>query len=163
MRRILLFATVLSFLLLLGRTALAAPAAEATTKYTRLQFKGTAQSPEVYDASYPIMSRSASGSGIATELGQFTLTYHGQIDFTDLSTVESAEFLGVNGNSIKAVGVGQATESATEGIYDLLQIYKITGGTGRFSGAKGTITMNRIVNFASGLTSSTFEGYVLIP
>ena len=163
MRRILLFATVLSFLLLLGRTALAAPATEATTKYTRLQFKGTAQSPEVYDASYPIMSRSASGSGIATEFGQVTLVYQGEIDLTDLSTVESAQFLGANGNSINATGVGQATESSTPGIYDLVQIYKVTGGTGRFAGAKGTITMNRIVNFASGLTSSTFDGYILVP
>jgi hypothetical protein len=162
MMRLLAIVIVLSFFALLGRTALAAPAA-ATPTFTRLQFKGSAQSPEVYSVSYPVMSLNASGSGIATELGQFTLVYQGEINLMDLSIVESAHFIGQSGNSIDVKGVGQATETTTPGIYHLVQIYKITGGTGRFAGAKGTITMDRTVNMTSGLTYSAFEGYLLIP
>ncbi|HSJ89836.1 MAG TPA: hypothetical protein VK909_21675 [Anaerolineales bacterium] len=162
MKRILIFACVVSFFALLGRTALAAPAADLSTKFTRLAFKGTAQSPEVYGASYPIVSLNASGSGIATELGQFTLVYKGEINLADLSTVETAQFAWPNGNRIDVTGVGQAIETARPGIYNLVQIYKVTGGSGRFIGAKGTITVNRIVNMASGLTYSTFDGYLLV-
>ena len=163
MKGILIFASVLSFFVLLGRTVLRIPAPEVSADFMRLQFKGTAQSPEVYGASYPVMSISARGSGIANELGQFTLIYQGEINLTDLSTLEAAQFVGLNGNAITATGVGQAIETTTAGIYNLVQIYKVTGGAGRFTHAKGTITLNRIVNMTSGLTSSTFEGYLLVP
>ena len=163
MKGILIFASVLSFFALLGRTVLGTPAAMDSRQFTPLQFKGTAQSPEVYGASYPIVSVTASGAGNATELGQFTLVYKGEINMTDLSTVESAQFMGVNGNSIDVTGVGQTIQTARPGIYNLVQIYKVTGGGGRFAGAKGTITVNRTVNMTSGLTYSTFDGYVLVP
>jgi hypothetical protein len=162
MKGILIFASVLSFFVLLGRTVLGTAAAADSRQLTRLQFKGTAQALDVYGASYPMVSLSASGSGIATELGQFTLVYKGAINLTDLSTVEVAQFAGPNGNSIDMTGVGQAAETARPGVYNLVQIYKVTGGTGRFIGAKGTVTVNRIVNMASGLTYSTFDGYLLI-
>ena len=161
--RFLVIATVLSLFALLGRTAFAASEADAAPTFTRLQFKGNAQSSEAYGVSYPRMPLSASGSGNATELGQFTLVYRGEISFTDLSTVESAQFIGSNGDSIEVTGVGQAAETTTSGIYTLVQIYKVTGGRGRFANAQGTITLNRTVNMISGLTYSTFEGYLLVP
>ena len=163
MKGILGIAAVLSFFLLLGQTAMPTPPAYVITKFTRLQFQGTAQSPEVYSTSYPVMSLSASGSGIANQLGEITLIYRGEIDLTDFSTVESAQFLAKNGDSIEVTGVGQATETATPGIFNVIQIYKVTGGTGRFTGARGTITLQRTMNMASGLTNSTFEGYLLLP
>ena len=163
MKGILIFASVISFFALLGQTIMDTPAVAMAANVTRLQFKGTAQSPEMYGASYPIISVSATGSGIATELGQFALIYKGEINQIDLSTVESAQFVGLNGNSIDVTGVGQATETATSGIYNLIEIYKVTGGTGRFAGAKGTITVNRTVNMTNGQTTSTFDGYLLIP
>jgi hypothetical protein len=163
MKGILIFASVLSFFALLGRTVLGTAAAVDSRQLTRLQFNGTGQALEVYGASYPLVSLNASGSGIATELGQFTLIYKGEINLTDLSTVEVAQFAGLNGNNIEVTGVGQAAETARPGVYNLVQIYKVTGGTGRFVGAQGTVTVDRIVNMASGLTYSTFDGYLLIP
>ena len=163
MKGILIFASVLSFFALLGRTVLDTSAAVDSQQFTRLQFKGTAQALDIYGASYPVVSLSANGSGSATELGQFTLVYKGEINLTDLSTVEVAQFAGLNGNRIDVTGVGQAAETARPGVYNLVQIYKVTGGTGRFVGVKGTVTVNRIVNMTSGLTYSTFDGYLLIP
>ena len=163
MKGILIFASVLSFFALLVQTVLGTPAAKASTNFTRLQFKGTAQSPEMYGASYPTISVTASGSGIATEIGQFAIIYKSELNLTDLSMVESAQFVGLYGNSIEVTGAGQAMETATSGIYNLIEIYKVTGGTGRFAGAKGTITVNRTVNMTNGQTSSTFDGYLLVP
>ena len=164
MKGILIFASVISFFALLGQTILGTPAsAAASAQFTRLQFQGKAQSPEMYGASYPIISVSATGSGIATEIGQFALIYKEELNQTDLSTVETAQFVGLNGNSLNVTGVGQATVTATSGIYNLIEIYKVTGGTGRFAGARGTITVNRTMDMTNGQTSSTFDGYLLIP
>jgi len=163
MIRLLAIAAILSFFALLARMVLTASPVEATPVFTRFQFNGTAQSSEAYGVSYPRMQLSASGSGSATVLSQFTLVYRGELSFMDLSTVESAQFIGSNGDSINVTGVGQATESMTPGIYNLVQIYKVTGGSGRFTGAQGTITMDRTLNLTSGLTYSTFEGYLLVP
>ena len=58
--------------------------------------------------------------------------------------------MGSNGDSLHAEAVGQATENRTPGMLNVVDIYKITGGTGRFSGASGTITLNRLVSVTTG-------------
>jgi hypothetical protein len=47
-------------------------------------------------------------------------------------------------------------------MYNVVQIYKITGGSGQFAGASGTFTLKRLVNRTVGVASGTFEGYVII-
>jgi len=69
----------------------------------------------------------------------------------------------MNGDRMDLTGVGQTTESNTPSIFNIVQIYKITGGTGQYAGARGTITLKRIMNISSGLTASTFDGYILLP
>jgi hypothetical protein len=46
---------------------------------------------------------------------------------------------------------------------NVIGIYKITGGTGRFDGARGTFTLSRLVSVTTGAAASTFEGYLLVP
>jgi len=71
--------------------------------------------------------------------------------------------MGANGNSLNAEAVGQASENRTPNMLNLVEIYTITGGTGRFAGASGTVTLNRLVSVTTGAAASTFEGYILIP
>jgi hypothetical protein len=163
MKRLFILAIALIVLIPLGRTAFAAPAGKVTTQFARLPIKGTMQSTEAYDLKFMTMAVNANGSGTATQIGQFTIAYQGQVDFSDLSTTESARLTASNGDRIDLTGVGQATQNATPSIFNIVQIYKITGGTGQYADASGTITLNRIINIASGLTSSTFEGYILVP
>jgi hypothetical protein len=163
MKRLFIFAIALILVIPLARTALAAPAGKAATQFKRLPISGTMQSMEAYDLKVTTMSVNANGSGTATQIGQFTLTYQGKLDFSDLSTAESARLKASNGDRIDLTGVGQATQSTTPSIFNIIQIYKVTGGTGQFAGAGGTITLNRIFNIASGLSSATFDGYILLP
>jgi hypothetical protein len=167
MKKLLVLTLALIFLIPLARTALAAPAAkvtpQVTTNVTRLPVKGTVQSNENYVTVFPTMSVTASGTGDATQLGQFTVSYHLEISLLDLSAIESAHFIGINGDSLSAEAVGQAAENRTPGMLNLVDIYTITSGTGRFTGASGTITLNRLVSLTTGAAASTFEGYILIP
>lgn len=76
--------------------------------------------------------------------------------------MELVHLKGMNGDRIDLTGVGQATQNPTPSIFNIVQIYKITGGAGQYAGTRGTITLNWIMNIASGLTSSAFEGYILV-
>ena len=136
---------------------------EVTTKVTRFPFMGTIQSTETSVTVFPTMSVTGRGSGESTELGSFTINYQAEISLLDLSSIESAEFTGTRGDSLRAEAVGQAAENRTPGMMNVIDIYKITGGTGRFSGVGGTFTLNRLVSVTTGASSSTFEGYILMP
>jgi hypothetical protein len=164
MKSLLVFALALIFLVPLARTVFAAPAVDGGfAKTTRVPFKGTMQSNESYTTVSPTMYVTANGSGEATVLGPFTVSYHTEVNLVDFSEGESAYFAGSNGDSFQAKGLGQSIEDRTPGMYNVIEIYTITGGTGRFSGASGTFTLKRLLSRTMGVASSTFEGYILIP
>ena len=167
MKSLLVSILALIFLIPLVRTGFAAPAAQATpnpaVKMTRLSFKGTIQSTETYVTISPMMSVSATGSGDATQLGQFTVNYELEVSLLDLSGIGTMYFASTNGDSIQAKGIGQAVPNRTPDMFNVVEIYTITGGTGRFSGASGTITLNRLLSITTGAAASTFEGYILMP
>ena len=164
MKSLLVFALALMFLIPLGRTAMAAPeVSTAPTKTVRMHFKGTMQSNETYSNAFHAMFVTASGSGEAAELGRFTASYQMEANLLDMSLSESVSFAGANGDSLQATAVGQAIEDRTPGMFNIVEIYTITDGTGRFAGASGTFTLKRLVSITVGLASSTFEGYLIIP
>ena len=170
MKNLFVLGIALVSLVSVARSALAAPSAEPAlttpavpTKMNRFPFDGTVQSTETSVTVFPTFSATATGSGNATQLGSFTIRYQVEINLLDLSSTESAEFIGTNGDLLRAEAVGQATENRTPGMLNVVDIYKITGGTGRFSGTGGTFTLNRLVSVTTGAASSTFEGYLLLP
>lgn len=163
MKSLLVVALALVFLIPLARKVFAAPAGDVVSgNTTRLPFKGTLQSNETYSTVFPTMYVTANGSGEASQLGPFTVSYHVEQNLLDLSETESVHFAGTNGDSLQAKGVGQAIEDRTPGMFNVVEIYTITGGTGRFTGASGTFTLKRLVSVTAGVASGTFEGYILI-
>lgn len=163
MKKVFVLAISLLFLSILVRTTSAAPAGPANTTQLPFKVKGTLQSDEKYVINYPLMSVTASGSGEANQLGLFMVQYKGQVNLLDLSRVRSVHFLAANGESLYANATGQAFESGTLNIYNVVEIYKITGGTGWLANASGTITTHLVLNTTTGHTSGSFEGIILIP
>jgi len=164
MKSLLVFARALGFLIPLARTGFAAPAVTPVpTKTTRIPFKGTLQSNESYSTIFPTMFVTAQGSGEATLLGQITVNYQTKVNLSDLSQSGSVSFAGIYSDSLLAKGVGQAIEDRTPGMFSVVEIYTITGGTGRFARASGTLTLKRLVSVKAGITSGSFEGYIVLP
>ena len=164
MKSLLVFTRALGFLIPLTRTRFAAPAVTPVpTKTTRIPFKGTLQSNEAYSTIFPTMFVTATGSGEATVLGQITANYQTKVNLSDLSQSGSVSFAGINGDSLLAKGVGQAIEDRTPGMFSVVEIYTITGGTGRFARASGTLTLKRLVSVKASITSGSFEGYIVLP
>jgi hypothetical protein len=157
-------ATGIAVLLLfaLASSAFAAsPAARVATP-----FIGTMRGLEtnVFDFPNQRFFVTGNGSGTATHLGKYTLSYGIQVSLeTGAGTNGTEHFIAANGDSIYAEGYGQGGPSGTPGVNAITEWYTITGGTGRFAGASGSYIVHRIVVLATGVTWGTFGGKIVIP
>src|SRR6266480_3733924 len=123
--------------------ALVSSAAEAGV----IRINGTTAGSEI-DTPFPNPAEGfyANGSltSTDTELGPFTLFYSAPLDFA---------FLGMPPGDIAGTRliVGDAANGDT-----------IIGGTGRYAGARGSYTMDRCVNLATGEISGTISGTIVV-
>ncbi len=57
--------------------------------------------------------------------------------------------------------VGQATPT-TPGMISVVEVYTVTGGTGRFVHTTGTFTLHSTENQATGVSSGTLSGSIVL-
>ena len=138
--------------------SLASIAASAVAAET--PFKGTVNADETVVPSPPTASLTRDGTGTATYLGKYTEHITMQIFLPTLSSTGTATFTAANGDTLTATVLGQATPTTTPGVLSIVEVYTITGGTGRFADATGTFTLHSTVNQATGLSSGTFSGAI---
>lgn len=154
--------TVIALLLLiaLASTTFAAPLAGQR----QLLLKGSLQAMETHLVTPPTMFVDATGSGNATQLGSFTMSFQGEVFLPTLfAASESATLVAADGSSIFGEGSGQGTLTGTPGIVLIVETYAITGGTGRFAGASGSFTVERLVDRATLTSSGTINGNIVLP
>ena len=134
---------------------------------TQVPFSGSVQGQEtdVLQGNPPAMILvNGSLAGVATLLGRFTLTYNLTVSLPASSSTGSAQLIAANGDMIFTTIVGQAEPVLdTPGLLRIVEINTITGGTGRFAGAKGSFTMERLADTTTGLTSGSFHGTITSP
>jgi hypothetical protein len=154
--------TIIALLLLivLASTTFAAPA----TGERQLLLRGSLQATETHLVTPPTMFVDATGSGNATQLGAYTMSFQGEVYLPTLfAASESATLEAADGSKIFAEGSGQGTLTATPGIVSIVETYTITGGTGRFAGATGSFTVERLVDRGTLISSGTISGTIVIP
>ena len=158
MKKLIVSTTVATLLgvALAGTTLVAIAKAEKT-------FKGTLQSVETYVVNPPIMAVTANGSGNATQLGQYAISYEVEVNLETLVGEGSAQIVAANGDILYANLLGQATPTGTTDVLNVVEEITITGGTGRFANASGSFTVNRVVNITTGVTSGTLSGNIVTP
>jgi hypothetical protein len=101
--------------------------------------------------------------GIATLVGRFSFTYQITVNLADGTGTGSAQLTASNGDSIYTTIAGSSEPSGTPGVNKITEINTITGGTGRFAGAVGSFTVERLVSLATGFTSGSFHGTMTSP
>ena len=151
------FAVLLLFVMV--STALAAPGAANVP----LPFKGSIQAVETSVVQPPTLYVDANGSGNATHLGRYAVSYQVEVFIPTRVGIASLTFVAANGDSIFADGLGQASASGTPGVNRIAEDFTITGGTGRFAGASGSFHVERLVTMATGVSSGTFDGNIVMP
>jgi len=140
--------------------ALAVPAAAQK----QVPFKGAIQGHDVdsgYNGTTVVVT--TTGTGIGTLLGEFSFTQEVTVNIAASTDTGSAHWIAANGDSIDATIVGSGEPTATPNVISITEIYTITGGTGRFAGAQGSFTVERLANAATFLTSGSFHGTITSP
>ena len=102
------------------------------------------------------------GTGNATQLGRFTVEVPHLVNQATLTGGGSYEFTAANGDTLTADFTGRAT-LASPGVLSIVETATITGGTGRFAGATGSFTVERLFDRATGLTTGSFKGTISSP
>jgi hypothetical protein len=105
-----------------------------------------------------------------TQLGPFTLLYSLVVDFAFLDTpgAPGASRLVVgdaaNGDSILTCFFGNPGNPplCDNGDLHVGSTHTIIGGTGRYAGARGSYTLDQCVNLATGETSGTISGTIVV-
>ena len=143
--------------ILLASAIFAAPASASE----QVPLKGTLQAVETSVLQFPTLLVDSSGSGNATHLGRYTVSYEATANLLTGYGTGSAQFVAANGDILFAQGWGQATLTAPN-VYMIHEEYTITGGTGRFAGASGSYVVERVLDMATGETSGTIDGRIAI-
>ena len=82
---------------------------------------------------FPIFTQHGSGSGNATNLGSYTMTYEIEVDARSFVGVGTAHFVAANGDSLFTDIQGLGTDPAVDPVATVLETHTITGGTGKFA------------------------------
>jgi hypothetical protein len=143
--------------------ALAVPAAAQK----QVPFKGSLQGHEIDtpQGGPPPTTLSVDGdtTGMATLVGQFSFSYQLTVTLANRTSTGSAHLIAANGDSIFTTVAGLSELTSTPGVVSITEINTITGGTGRFSGAQGSFTVERLVDQGTGFTSGSFHGTITSP
>jgi hypothetical protein len=111
----------------------------------------------------PFVSVLIEGTGNATQLGRFTVENAHLVNTATRTAIGSYEFTAANGDTLTADFTGQASLTETPGVLSVVETATITGGTGRFAGATGSFTVERLFDANTLLTTGSFKGTISSP
>jgi hypothetical protein len=149
-------AITLMLLIVLASTTLAASEKE-------FLIRGSLKASETHQVIFPTAFIDLTGTGNATHLGLFTYQLQAELNLPTGSATASATLVAADGSSIFLEGTGQGTPTETPGMVSIVETYTITGGTGRFAGATGNVTVERVVNQATRTSTGTISGMIVLP
>jgi hypothetical protein len=137
------------------------PAVSQAKGKKEVPFKGSLQAVESFDVQFPTLFVDGSGSGNATHLGRYTVTYESEVYIPTLMGSGSAHFIAANGDSLLTDVTGQANPTENPDVLSIVETFTIVGGTGRFDGASGEFTVERLLNAVTGVTSGSLDGFII--
>ena len=108
----------------------------------------------------PYVQVDVDATGNATQLGLFTLDIPHKVNRANRTAVGTYEFTAANGDMLFADFTGTAAPTAIPGVLYIEETATITGGTGRFAGATGSFTSERLYDMVAGTTIGSFEGTI---
>jgi hypothetical protein len=108
----------------------------------------------------PLVIVDVEATGHASHLGRFTLDIPHVVNRATRAATGSYEFTAANGDKVYAEFTGLAIPTATPGVLYIEETAAITGGTGRFAGATGSFTCERLFDTVAGTTAGSFMGTI---
>jgi hypothetical protein len=144
----------------LAALALAGPASAGA----QVPFKGSlAGTATITPLGGPLVAVEIAAGGTATHLGRFTLQAPHIVNQATLTATGTYLLTAANGDTITADLAGTAQMIEPPNVLRITETATVTGGTGRFAGATGSIEVLRIFNRATGVTTGTLRGWISNP
>jgi len=137
--------------------------AEHTAAQGQVPFKGRLQGDDV-DSGFTAttVDVTTTGTGNSTHLGRFSFVQKVTVTFASGTATGSAHFTAANGDRIDTT-IAASGKPIANGELSITDVHTITGGTGRFAGAQGTFTVERIASPTTFITSGSFDGTITSP
>jgi hypothetical protein len=123
-------------------------------------FRGSWDAVETAVAVPPILFVDSNAAGHATLLGQYTATFDFQVDLRTAMASGTFTMTAANGDTLFGTFTGHATPAGS--FAAIVETDTITGGTGRFAGATGIFTVERLLDQATGISSGSFDGAIAL-
>jgi hypothetical protein len=112
----------------------------------------------------PLVSLLTEGTGNATHLGRFTVEIAHVVNTLARTLTGSYEFTAANGDTLIADVAGEFGPTLENPrVLFSEETATITGGTGRFAGASGSFTVERLLDLDTFLTTVSFNGTISSP
>ena len=128
---------------------------------SEVPFKGSLSgSATITPLGGPMVAVEIEATGTATYLGRFTLEAPHIVNQATLTAVGTYVLTAANGDTLTADLAGTARMVEPPNVIAITETATVTGGTGRFAGATGSIQVERVFNRATGVTTGTFEGWI---
>jgi hypothetical protein len=89
------------------------------------------------------------------------MTSEFQVNLVTLAGGGFADFIAANGDSLFTAVTGQASPTENPDALAIVETHTITGGTGRFAGATGSFTVERLLNTVTDISSGSFGGTIV--
>jgi hypothetical protein len=126
----------------------------------QVPFKGTLEGVVSRSGAPPIVTVNISATGVATHLGAFELSIPHSVNVITRTATGSYLFVAANGDTLTATFTGASAPTADPTVLAIVEQVTITGGTGRFAGATGSFTSERLYDTIAGTTTGSFEGTI---
>jgi hypothetical protein len=127
------------------------------------QLKGSLDASETQQVIFPTANINLTGTGNATHLGLYTYNLQASLHLPTLISTVSATLVAADGSTLFLAGSGIGTPTNVPGVVSIVETFTITGGTGRFDGASGYVTVERLLNRATLTSTGSISGTIVLP
>jgi hypothetical protein len=100
------------------------------------------------------------GTGNATQLGQFTFDYDESVNLSTGVGTGTYEFTAASGDKLTASWTGAGFPTADPTVLRIVENATINGGTGRFANASGSFRVERLFSFVTNAGGGSFDGTI---
>jgi hypothetical protein len=104
--------------------------------------------------------------GTATHLGRFTALAIETVDLGSATATGTFDFTAANGDRLLTTTTGGEEQFVPPNISHVSLVATVVGGTGRFAGATGTLTIRHVteIDFANGRSagSGSIDGHIAL-
>jgi len=135
----------------------------SATSFTshELPFSGSLTATETGVLAFPTLSETGSAQGTATHLGRYTAVFEAIVNLLDGTATGSYTFTAANGDQLSATFTGLGVPAGGT-LASITETLTITGGTGRFAGAGGTLVVKRLLDQSTNESSGSIEGSIVM-